>query len=93
MGGNYFETGEPLKDGVEQDQIVSRSRVGIENGELIVLSSGGEESAAGGDIVTEELYGDFELKFDFRLTEGQQNSEYELGSEDYRHLVFIKQVC
>lgn len=42
----------------------------IENGELIVLSSGGEESAAGGDIVTEELYGDFELKFDFRLTEG-----------------------
>src|SRR5690606_37911591 len=42
----------------------------IENGELIVLSSGGEESAAGGDIVTEELYGDFELKFDFKLTEG-----------------------
>lgn len=42
----------------------------IENGELIVLSSGGEESAAGGDIVTEETYGDFELKFDFKLTEG-----------------------
>ncbi len=42
----------------------------IENGELIVLSSGGEESAAGGDIVTEKLYGDFELKFDFKITEG-----------------------
>ncbi|MDT0688934.1 DUF1080 domain-containing protein [Salegentibacter sp. F188] len=42
----------------------------IENGELIVLSSGGQESAAGGDIVTTELYGDFELKFDFKLTEG-----------------------
>lgn len=42
----------------------------IENGELIVLSSGGAESAAGGDIVTEELYGDFELLFDFKLTEG-----------------------
>lgn len=42
----------------------------IENGELIVLSSGGEESAAGGDIVTEELYGNFELKLDFKLTKG-----------------------
>lgn len=42
----------------------------IENGELIVLSSGGAESAAGGDIVIEKLYGDFELKADFKLTEG-----------------------
>ncbi|SFD28166.1 3-keto-disaccharide hydrolase [Algibacter pectinivorans] len=42
----------------------------IENGELIVLSSGGAESAAGGDIVTTELYGDFELKVDFKLTQG-----------------------
>ncbi len=42
----------------------------IENGELIVLSSGGAESAAGGDIVTTEDYGDFELKFDFKITEG-----------------------
>lgn len=42
----------------------------IKDGELIVLSSGGGESAAGGDIVTEELYGDFELKVDFKLTPG-----------------------
>ncbi|MEW4923855.1 DUF1080 domain-containing protein [Algibacter sp. 2305UL17-15] len=42
----------------------------IENGELIVLSSGGAESAAGGDIVTEALYGDFELTVDFKLTPG-----------------------
>jgi len=42
----------------------------IENGELIVLSSGGEESAAGGDIVTNDLYGNFELKLDFKLTKG-----------------------
>lgn len=42
----------------------------IENGELTVLSSGGAESAAGGDIVTEELYGDFELQVDFKLTPG-----------------------
>lgn len=42
----------------------------IENGELTVLSSGGEESAAGGDIVTTEEYGDFELTVDFKITEG-----------------------
>lgn len=42
----------------------------IENGELIVLSSGGAESAAGGDIVTTDQYGNFELKFDFKITEG-----------------------
>ncbi|MDB2607054.1 DUF1080 domain-containing protein [Zobellia sp.] len=42
----------------------------INNGELIVLSSGGAESTAGGDIVTKELYGDFELKVDFKLTTG-----------------------
>lgn len=42
----------------------------IEDGVLTVLSTGGEESTAGGDIVTTEQYGDFELKVDFKLTEG-----------------------
>lgn len=42
----------------------------IKDGVLTVLSSGGAESAAGGDIVTEKLYGDFELKVDFKLTKG-----------------------
>ncbi|WP_424285541.1 3-keto-disaccharide hydrolase [Eudoraea sp.] len=42
----------------------------IENGELIVLSSGGEESSAGGDIVTDDLYGNFEFQLDFKLTKG-----------------------
>ena len=42
----------------------------IENGELTVLSSDGAESAAGGDIVTEAVYKDFELKVDFKITEG-----------------------
>jgi hypothetical protein len=42
----------------------------IEDGILTVLASGGGESEAGGDIVTEELYGDFELKVDFKITEG-----------------------
>ncbi|MEX0360577.1 MAG: DUF1080 domain-containing protein [Allomuricauda sp.] len=42
----------------------------IENGVLSVLASGGAESTAGGDIVTVDTYGDFELKVDFKLTEG-----------------------
>lgn len=42
----------------------------IENGVLSVLSSGGAESRAGGDIVTTEQFGDFELKVDFKLTPG-----------------------
>ncbi|MEM9143538.1 MAG: family 16 glycoside hydrolase, partial [Bacteroidota bacterium] len=42
----------------------------IENGELTVLASGGGESEAGGDIVTTEKYGDFDLQVDFRITEG-----------------------
>lgn len=42
----------------------------MEDGILRVLSSGGAESAAGGDIVTLENFGDFELRVDFRITEG-----------------------
>jgi hypothetical protein len=42
----------------------------IKDGTLIVLSSGGGESEAGGDIVTTEKYGDFELQVDFMITEG-----------------------
>ncbi len=42
----------------------------IEDGVLTVLASGGGESEAGGDIVTDSLYGDFELQVDFRITEG-----------------------
>ncbi len=41
----------------------------IENGVLSVLSSGGEEARAGGDIVTKETFSDFELKVDFKLSE------------------------
>jgi len=42
----------------------------VENGELTVLQSGGAESRNGGDIVTVEQYGNFELVFEFKLTEG-----------------------
>ena len=42
----------------------------MKDGILTVLASGGGESEAGGDIVTKETYGDFELKLDFKITDG-----------------------
>lgn len=42
----------------------------IENGELKVVTTGGQQAAAGGDIVTKEMFGDFELSVDFKLTPG-----------------------
>lgn len=42
----------------------------IKDGVLSVLASDGAESANGGDIVTTELYGNFELELDFKITEG-----------------------
>lgn len=42
----------------------------IENGELVVLPSGGGEARHGGDIVTVDEYGNFELKLEFKLTAG-----------------------
>jgi hypothetical protein len=42
----------------------------IENGILKVLASEGGESANGGDIVTTRQYRNFELKLDFKITEG-----------------------
>jgi hypothetical protein len=42
----------------------------IADGELTVLATGGAESAAGGDIVTQERYAQFELTLDFRITPG-----------------------
>lgn len=42
----------------------------IENGILTVLRSDGKESANGGDIVTLKKYKNFELKVDFKITEG-----------------------
>lgn len=42
----------------------------VKDGLLMVLESGGGEAAHGGDIVTLDEYGDFELKVDVRLTKG-----------------------
>jgi hypothetical protein len=40
----------------------------VENGELIVLKSGGAESTNGGDIVTVDEFGAFELSVEFKIT-------------------------
>ena len=43
---------------------------GIENGELVVFSSGGGEARNGGDIITLEEFSEFELEVDFKITDG-----------------------
>lgn len=42
----------------------------VRDGMLIVQASGGGEAAFGGDILTVDEYGSFELRVDFRITEG-----------------------
>ena len=42
----------------------------VKDGVLSVVETGGAESRAGGDIVTEASYAAFDLKVDFRLTPG-----------------------
>ncbi len=42
----------------------------INDGVLSVLASDGSESTHGGDIVTEEVFSDFELRLEFRITPG-----------------------
>jgi hypothetical protein len=42
----------------------------IKDGTLNVLSSNGAESTNGGDIVTKDQYGAFDLSFDFKITPG-----------------------
>lgn len=42
----------------------------MKDGILTVESSGGAESRNGGDIITEKQYSDFELKVEFKITEG-----------------------
>ncbi len=42
----------------------------IQDGMLIVQASGGAESAHGGDIVTRDVFSEFELELDFMMTEG-----------------------
>ena len=55
----------------------------IENGYLKVLASGGAESKAGGDIVTLNEYGNFDLLFEFLITEGANSGVKYFVTEDY----------
>jgi len=55
--------------GAKTDRFPEKGWV-IRDGDLIVQPAAGAESANGGDIVTEKLYGDFILEVDFRITEG-----------------------
>ncbi|MRR19510.1 DUF1080 domain-containing protein [bacterium] len=55
----------------------------IENGYLKVLASGGAESKAGGDIVSLNEYGNFELFFEFMITEGANSGVKYFVTEDY----------
>jgi len=51
------------------------------NGALTVLSSRGDNSNRGGDIVTTEKFSAFELRFDFKMTEGANSGvKYGLGN-------------
>ncbi|GAA3946601.1 3-keto-disaccharide hydrolase [Chitinophaga oryziterrae] len=55
----------------------------IENGELTIHQSNGDEEGSGGDIVTDKQYGAFELEFDFKLTEGANSGVKYFVKEDY----------
>ena len=55
--------------GAKSDEFPSKGWVSQE-GSITVLSTGGLESAAGGDIVTREQFSNFELSLDFKMTEG-----------------------
>ena len=55
----------------------------IENGCLKVLASGGAESKGGGDIVTLNEYGNFDLFFEFMITEGANSGVKYFVTEDY----------
>ncbi len=54
----------------------------VRDGMLIVQASGGGEAAFGGDIVTVDEYGSFELKVDFRITEGANSGIKYFVTED-----------
>lgn len=55
----------------------------IENGYIEVLPSDGQESRGGGDIVTVGQYGNFDLSFEFMITEGANSGVKYFVTEKY----------
>lgn len=53
----------------------------VENGELMVDHSGGEEDGFGGDIITKDKYTDFELEVEFALTDTSNSGIFYLVQE------------
>jgi len=49
-------------------ELFPESGWGVADGNLIVMASDGSEEGSGGDIVSEHVFGDFELTFEFLLT-------------------------
>ncbi len=53
----------------------------IKDGILTVLSSGGDSEKKGGDIITKEEFGPFELKFEFNFSKGANSGiKYGIGN-------------
>lgn len=55
----------------------------IEDGNLVVEKAEGVESGNGGDIITVDEYSDFELCFEFKLTEGANSGVKYFVTEQY----------
>ena len=61
----------------------------IENGELPVMKNGGPEGKRGGDILTVDEFGAFELSFEFKLTEGANSGMKYLIQESKKNKGFV----
>lgn len=60
----------------------------VEDGELIVMESGGDEAGRGGDIVTTESYDDFILKLEWKLSEGGNSGIFYRALEQESQPIF-----
>ena len=61
----------------------------IENGELTVMKNGGPEGKRGGDILTVDEFGAFELSFEFKLTAGANSGMKYLIQESKKNKGFV----